>query len=298
MALPPLYKFLDIRGAKLTLGNGTFKHAKPSDFNDVEDLTVQSIFQEDLEVALQKITLNFTDLVLRHVDDKPTCASPIKEKLAILQYTFRMNPDAAKVIQAELEADGGKSVYDVEHMRKICDEFISEINAFMQLNRVLCVTTAIESNRMWSAYAEEHHGVAIRIEPNTSKDSKFQRFRPVDYCEHRPPFYDNPMDFIAGSLFGDKEARATAAMNRIIYSKTLAWQHECEYRLVIPLRNGEPPWDTLPYHPEEVTELYLGHAMTEADRSEIGEIARRRNPQIAVFQARMDANGAVSFDKL
>ena len=44
MALPPLYKYLSVQGAKLTLGNNTFKHAKPSDFNDIEDLTIQSIF--------------------------------------------------------------------------------------------------------------------------------------------------------------------------------------------------------------------------------------------------------------
>ena len=47
MTLPPLYKYLDVSGAKLTLGNRTFKHAKPSDFNDTEDLTIKSIFTED-----------------------------------------------------------------------------------------------------------------------------------------------------------------------------------------------------------------------------------------------------------
>lgn len=38
MPQPPLYKYLDLQGAKLTLGNRTFKHSKPSDFNDTEDL--------------------------------------------------------------------------------------------------------------------------------------------------------------------------------------------------------------------------------------------------------------------
>ena len=39
MTLPPLYKYLNVQGAKLTLGNRTFRHAKPSDFNDIEDMT-------------------------------------------------------------------------------------------------------------------------------------------------------------------------------------------------------------------------------------------------------------------
>jgi hypothetical protein len=46
MALPPLYKYLSVEGAKKTLGTNTFRHAKPSSFNDTEDLTVSSIFPE------------------------------------------------------------------------------------------------------------------------------------------------------------------------------------------------------------------------------------------------------------
>jgi hypothetical protein len=65
MALPPLYKYLDVQGAKLTLGNRKFKHAKPSDFNDTEDLTIQSIFPEDAETALTKLANSFTDEGLR-----------------------------------------------------------------------------------------------------------------------------------------------------------------------------------------------------------------------------------------
>src|SRR5260370_31243 len=67
MALPPLYKFLSVEGAKLTLGNNTFRHAKPSDFNDIEDLTVQSIFPEETEIALKTLEDGFTDVILAHL---------------------------------------------------------------------------------------------------------------------------------------------------------------------------------------------------------------------------------------
>jgi hypothetical protein len=40
MAQPPLYKYLDVQGAKLTLENKCFRHSKPSYFNDTEDFTV------------------------------------------------------------------------------------------------------------------------------------------------------------------------------------------------------------------------------------------------------------------
>jgi hypothetical protein len=52
MALPPLYKYLSVEGARLTLSNNTFWHAKPSTFNDREDLTVAGMFTDlrDLSV--------------------------------------------------------------------------------------------------------------------------------------------------------------------------------------------------------------------------------------------------------
>jgi dsRNA-specific ribonuclease len=101
---------------------------------------------------------------------------------------------------------------------------------------------------MWTEYAEKHKGVFLRIQPSLAKDSKFQLFRPVIYREKRPPLYEDTLEFIAGALFGDREAQIKEIVERIIYTKTLVWQHEGEYRLAIPIRGKEKPWCTLPYH--------------------------------------------------
>ena len=63
---------------------------------------------------------------------------------------------------------------------------------------------------------------------------------------------------MSATLFEDQDASARASMHDIIYTKTLDWQHEKEYRLVIPLDEGEEDWSLLKFHPEEITELYLG----------------------------------------
>ena len=298
MALPPLYKYLDVQGAKLTLGNGTFKHAKPSDFNDIEDLTIQSIFPEETEAALTKLSNGFNDVILRHLNDRPTCSSPMREKVALIQHVYRTNPKAAEIVKAELTKEGGKPIYDVGHMRGRSKAFIKEINEFMQDYRVLCVTAHRDSEKMWSSYAENHKGIMLRIEPNVAKDSIFQLFRPVEYREKRPPLYDNTLDFIAGSLFGDQEARRRAILEKIIYTKTLHWQHEAEYRLAIPLRQGEPPWNVLKYHPEEIIELYLGLAVTKEDKEDMVSRAKALNPEISIFQAGRDVNTKLTFNRI
>ena len=203
--MPRLYKYLNVHGAELTLGNRTFKHAKPSDFNDTEDLTIQSLFPEEIEVALKKIERGFTDVILQHLNDPPTCSSPMKEKVALIQRAFRTNPEAADMVKAELAKEGAKPVYDIDYMRMRVEAFIKQINEHMQATRVFCVTTHKDSEKMWSGYAENHKGIALRIEPNLAKDLKFQLFRPVSYCEKRPPLHEDALEFISGSMFGDLE---------------------------------------------------------------------------------------------
>jgi hypothetical protein len=281
MPLPPLYKFLDRQGARLTLSNRTFRHAKPSSFNDLEDLTIQSIFSEETESALEKLSKGLLDVIQSNLHREPTCAPRTKGMIQAIQASLRSNPAAIEIIKAELS---NSSVSDVEAMKSKSDAFVAEINEFMQGYRILCVTTAIGSERMWERYAENGQGVALRIEGNLEKDSKFKLFRPVTYADIRPPLYHDTLQFLEDSLFGDRQARCREILDRIIYTKTRDWEYEQEYRLSVPLREGEEPWEFLPYHSEEITELHIGPNMPGADKEEISQLGSNLNPDIRIFQ--------------
>lgn len=175
---------------------------------------------------------------------------------------------------------------------------MKEINDFMQGHRVLCVTTDKASDRMWKEYAKDSQGIVLRIEPSLPKDSKFQKFAPVIYQEKRPAIFPRTLDYAKEVLFGDHLARARESMDGIIYAKTNDYKFESEYRLAIPLGEGEEDYRVLAYHPEEITELYLGSAMTEADKKEIVSMAKVVNPNIAVFQAKREGEGLITFDKV
>jgi hypothetical protein len=64
------------------------------------------------------------------------------------------------------------------------------------------------------------------------------------------------------------------------------------------MRQNEDQWDTLRYHPEEITELYLGLAMKKADLDELLSTARAVNPDIAVFQTKRSGDGKLNFDRV
>lgn len=295
MGLPPLYKYLNVSGAKLTLRNKAFKHAKPSDFNDTEDLTIRSIFREDVEEALEIIANNSTNVILQHLHEEPTCGSPIKERIQLIQQVYKSNPGAADSVRNEL-LKSSQQLNDTNYYRKLVKDHVSEFNERMQGYRVLCVTIHNNSEYLWNEYAERHKGVILRIEPNVAKDSKFQLFRPVLYRDQRPSLYEDTLEFIAGSWFGDQEARILEAIDRIIHTKTLDWQNEDEYRLAIPIIGNEEPWNTRPYHPEEITELYLGCEMEVYDINDITNKALNVNPNISIFQFKRDEDGALYFE--
>ena len=295
MAQPPLYKYLDVQGAKLTLKNKCFRHSKPSYFNDTEDFTVRSIFPEDDETAFKQLEDGFADCLIKHLDDNPTMLNPeTRAKVRQLQAIFKANPDAAKLIKEARRKGGSQPFLDREQMKKRNRDFVAEINLFMQNWRVLCVSTLNNSEMMWVRYADDHQGIILRIVPNLEKDSKFQRFAPVVYRDARPSLYESAARFQEDSLFGDQQARLKKSLDTIIYSKTLDWQYENEYRLAIPLGHGERDWNTLLYHPDEIAEIYLGAKMTAELKTEIVGLAHAVNPHIKVFEMFHDANGQLA----
>jgi hypothetical protein len=277
---PPLYKFLDRNGARLTLRNGTFRHAKPSSFNDLEDLTIRAIFSEETEAALEILTKAFPDVIVRNLEAVPMGDQKTRDMIKTIQHAIKANPEVLDVIRSELLEE---PIYDVEAMRLKSEGFVAEVNDFMQGYRILCVTPALDSARMWEEYAETGQGVALRIEGNQEKDSKFQLFRPVTYADRRPALYEETEKFIEDGLFGDREKVLATIVERIIHTKTREWEHEQEYRLSVALRVGEHPWETLAYYPEEVTELHIGPNMNDAVKQEIIQLGRDRNPNIKVF---------------
>ena len=191
MTLPPLYKYMGVDGAKRTLGNRCLRFAKPSEYDDHQDMTAGSLFPDEIETALTILSDGFVDVIANSQDATPTCSASLRPKVIELQHIFRDNPRAAQALKDGLKNEPDLNVFNVEHWRLRARTFVDETNEFMQRHRVLCVTTNNASDRMWNEYAQKSQGIVLRIEPNVQKDSKFQKFVPVTYQQSRPPIFGN-----------------------------------------------------------------------------------------------------------
>jgi hypothetical protein len=294
MTSPPLFKYLDVDGAKLTLGNRTFRHAKPSTFEDLEDMTVQSVFPEDVEAAVARLSDCCVDVIVENIDATPTCRPKLAQTVRQLQAILKADPGQIDILKKQMKESG---VFAVEPMHAQSERFVGETNEFMQRYRIFCVSSDKSSERMWEDYAQDHQGIVIRIEPNVEKNSKLTLFRPVTYYRLRPSIYDRTLDFMKDALFADQESRSKATVEKIICAKTLSYKFESEYRLAIP-SDEEGDWSAYPYYAEEITELYLGLAMTEDDRRDVLGKAKAVNPAMKMFQASRNAEKNLSFSPL
>ncbi len=102
--LPPLYKYFDVQGATLTLTNRTLKHSKPSYFNDVEDLTIKSIFPESDDVALDVMNSWLTDIILRNLNAIPATENESQRvKILQIQSIYRTNPKAVDIVKKAMK---------------------------------------------------------------------------------------------------------------------------------------------------------------------------------------------------
>jgi hypothetical protein len=292
MNLPPLYKYLDVQGARRTLQKRMFKHAKPSTFNDTEDLTIRSLFPEDDETALKILQEGLVDVLMKHVDDPPT--TPIismRRTILALQAIFKVRPGMAKIIKEQIAKGEAPSMLTLENLKNLTLNYVAQINLYMQNWRIPCVSTLKDSEHMWSDYAKDHQGIGLRIVPNLEKDSKFQKFEAVTYRDKRPALFESTAQYMKDSLFGDQDDRMKKSLHTIVYSKTLKWKAENEYRLAIPLGMGEQDWNLLPYHPDEIVELYLGAKATDDFKAEIVGLAQAVNPQMKMFDMTVGADG-------
>jgi hypothetical protein len=73
----------------------------------------------------------------------------------------------------------------------------------------------MDSDALWTRYAEGHKGIVLRIAPNVADDSKFQKFAPVVYRDARPPLFNSAVDFLEDALFGDRDARCKVRWTKL-----------------------------------------------------------------------------------
>ena len=159
-----------------------------------------------------------------------------------------------------------------EGKQELCDYTLGHV-------LVLCLTAEWDNLPMWAYYADEHRGFVVGFDASSEF---FVDLKEVIYAEERPTF-NGPSDF------------GTA-----IYTKSIHWQHEREWRarrllgLHIPDQTKSAAWPIylFAFKPGMVTEVTIGHRMSMENRSALLRILHGPEYEhVTIWQAKPSKGG-------
>ena len=171
---------------------------------------------------------------------------------------------------------------------RVMDDQIVGLNDFVRTHlstsKILCLTESPINQLMWAYYADSNRGAVLQFEQEPGADSPYAMAKEVLYREEIPSiFYENELsDFLAGLITFDQQRR----VDDLIYTKSVAWKHEREWRIYSgDGRDKNAPHEDIKFGRNELTGIILGCRMPEAHRSKLAALANHFYPNAKILQA-------------
>jgi len=294
------FKYISFSGLEKTLQNQTFKLSRPTEFNDPLDMHLQESLGEELEEFLPGLLNEFHRLIMGDRSLENLRDGPFREKIIIMQSNYGAASDTQKsqFVNALSVADIN-DIYDLKKLKARNKESVALILKAFRNDVVYCSTTDKENLLMWAHYADQHRGAVIEFTPNRDKDSVFLASKPVRYSKVRPLLYRDPADLLEHGLFMSTQESTKILIDNLVYTKSLDWEYEHEYRLYVPMEISEHETHSfLRFKAEELTAIYLGCRMSEERKKSVTRLAKKINNGVKLYNANMDARDySLIFDR-
>lgn len=160
----------------------------------------------------------------------------------------------------------GLTVGDLLTDEQYRNRFESQLRDVYAKARICCFTTSNTNPLFWAHYAQSNTGYCLRFKVGDSDKSIFSNTRKIHYSNEYP-FLEFPI--LSSNL---------VSTMRPILRKSLNWEYEDEYRSFFspnwPLQlenNG----DSLSLSNDEITDVYFGLNMGEAQKAKIVELVSK-----------------------
>lgn len=294
-----IYKYVDQEGARKIIANATLRFSRPSGLNDPFDVYIDDLFNLGFEKLQQKAIAEFFELLqndpalfVRLIGADPPQVAEVSSLVRSISPEERAALSAMITPERLENWDTG-----LADMRIHLEAERKQVVAQFENCAIFCATRSHDNLLMWAHYAQQHRGVVLGFRPNTAKDSMLAVTKPVRYTDKRPTFYGLLDDLIASGAAMNRDEQAEFR-NALVYSKSSHWSYEEEVRIDIPheVPVGEPA-SFFKFDPNELTELYFGCRVDQAFRREITLAARTLNPNIEIFDARLQKESyGLAFD--
>ena len=268
-----LYKYLNYDGAKKTLENCTLQLSSPSVFNDPFDMQLVEALGLDIAEFADQLVPALFHFISSDIDYSQVRQNSVGAKIILLNQSWRTASKAKlDAIRAAISSRPVEEILDFNVLQQSYQLLIDKIRNDFRGYGVFCTSRNKHSLLMWSHYADHHRGVAFEFIPDELRDSALLISRPVTYTRDRPLIYRTPEDFIRNSIMTPLLESVKRMTESLIYTKSIEWQYEEEYRLVIPkFIPADKTNEMLCFYPEELTAVHFGCRIDEQQKKELAE---------------------------
>ena len=261
------FKYTSAETAIAILQNRTLRYSMPALFNDPFD---------------NQINLH-TPFTKQEIKNK--CIEEIEHIIASKSYdVFDNGGLLGAAFKFLFTAMADKSANDLrQEMKKIindaidnADDLTEKTNAitrqFLADSVIFCVSEVKDNLLMWSHYAQHHKGVVIELACIKELDNPLIAAQPVKYSKNLPLFasFKQWVEFFTGQTKALTDPRE--AMLNLIYTKSIDWKYEREWRVNIPESRAANGYVDYKEYPQVFKAIYLGCRMEPSQEKTIIEM--------------------------
>ncbi len=253
-----LYKYYGYNGLKKTLENQSIKLSRARDFNDPLDMFLQEVLGMDEDDFAERFKSAFFDFITGDIDYATLRDSPRRDKIMIINRAFKKNAESREKIRQQILSLPIDELHDLDEMRREHLDAVDVLRDFFKNDGIFCSSVDDNNLLMWAHYAEQHRGAVLELTPSVEKDSPLLLSNEIIYSDVRPVLYRDPADMIKRGMTMSETKSAKEMYDRLVYTKSMEWSYEKEYRLHIPgfiPENRE--YATCKLYSEELTGVYL-----------------------------------------
>ncbi len=275
------FKYMSFETALAVLQNRTLRWSTPSLLNDPFDLRFNLRVKVDFErVKRLALDQSWND----HFGANP---SPPGNKLGeVIAHSRQLSIRNHKAMSREEFGAYFDSAIN-ESLAKVLpgvETARTQVQPMLDRTKVLCLCGQPDNMLMWSHYAQQHSGVAIRFENVLELDSPYCQAQEVTYSSAMPHWVDEQS--LADLLSGRAQSDPVTLFRKLVFTKSQDWSYEREWRVCGGFgRDTEALFEDLTFAEQELESVIFGFRMPSDHRNLLMQAASLVNHKVKFWSA-------------
>jgi hypothetical protein len=280
MSSPPgrFYKYMKASTAKTVLENNSLRWSSPRLFNDPFDLQFDLHLEFNSDRVVNRVLQRFVDVYTGRA--QPAAGSTLDDNAKLLRA---MMPGLG---EETIRKENRSAIFaTIEAIQAGLPKLHDELRAALAPLKILCLSEIPDNLLMWAHYAEYHAGAVIELSyvEEGQYASTWGAAKPVRYAAEMPRLAGEGA--LLRALLGQGHLATPEQFQDSVYVKADCWAYEKEWRVLGGWEN-EKTTEDISFRPKELTAIYLGCRMSDADREQTKAIVGKKYPHAVIHAGR------------